>query len=389
MSRRLVIFYTTPVFLWIALYAYMPYVAPLAEVLGADFRLIGIIAGAYGFTQMLLRFPLGILSDKLQMRKAFIVLGLVFAALSGFVVFFFQSPASLLLSRALAGVSVSSWVIFMILGASYYKREETTKAVGYLNSTNALGRMTAMLLAGFVAERMGLSYAFLLSGIAALIGFVLALGIEEKKPEANAKPPSIKDLLGVARNHQLLSASILAILTQYIPFATAFAFTPVVATGLGATNMQLGLLGFVAMLPSLFISPLAGTLIPKKLGVKNSLVLSFVLAGLGAAAIPFSQSLWQVFVAQTVSNIGSTAMGLTLLMGLCIQDIPNERRGTAMGFFQAVYAFGMFMGPIGLGWISFWLGLNVAFVFTGIIGLTGALLTLLFVSRGYLRYIRD
>ena len=388
MSKRLAFFYATPVFLWIALYAYIPYVAPFAELLGADFRIIGLIAGAYGFTQMILRFPLGMLSDKLQMRKIFITLGLLFASLSGFVVFIFPSPLTLLAARSLAGVAVSSWVIFMILGASYYRRDETTKSVGLLNSTNALGRMIALLAGGLIAERFGFSYPFLISGVAALIGFFISLGIKEMKPEARQEPPAIKDLLGVAHNKQLLSASVLGVLTQYIPFATTFAFIPVAATNLGATNMQLGLLGFMSILPSLFIAPFAGTVISKKLGVRNTLVLSFLLAGLGVAVVPFCQNLGQLFVAQLVSNIGSIALGLTLLMGLCIQDIPNERRGTAMGFFQATYGFGMFMGPAIMGWVSFWLGLHAAFIFTGVIGLIGAVLTVLFVKRGYLRYIK-
>ena len=393
MRSRLLLFYTVAVFMWIAIYGYIPYVAPYGEVLGADFRMIGIIAGAYGFTQMLVRFPLGILSDKLRMRKIFIILGLFFAKLSGLVVYVFPTPGALLASRTLAGVAVSSWVIFMILGASYYTREETTKSVGYLNAMNALGRMIALLGGGFAAESMGFSYAFLFSGVAGVIGLALSFFLVEKKPDMAGstkdgfkKPLTIKALLGVARNRQLLSASILCILVQYIPFATTFGFIPVAATRLGAGNMMLGVLGFVTLFPALLVSPLAGTVLPRKLGVKYTLVISFLLTGLGVAAVPFCQSLWQLFAVQLISNTG-TAIGLTLLMGLCIQDISGEQRGTAMGFFQAVYGFGMFLGPFVMGWISHSVGLTEAFLFTGAIGAVGAIASVIYVNKGYLRYI--
>ena len=386
MRNRLPIFYAFTVFLWFAVYAYKPFVAPYGEYLGADFRLIGIIAGAYGFTQMLLRFPLGILSDKLRMRKIFIIGGIFLAALSGFVVFIFPTPLALLIARGLAGMSVSSWVIIMILGSSYYSQEETVKSVGFLNATNALGRMLALLIGGFIAERLGFSHAFLLSGIVGLIGLVLAIGIKEKKPEASSvKPPGIRDLLSVVHNHQLLSASILCILVQYIPFATTFSFVPVAAVRLGASNMQLGLLGLMSIIPGLLVSPLAGTVLPQKLGVKYTLVISFIFAGLGSAAIPFCQSLWQLFLVQLVSNTGIAAAA-TLLMGLCIQDISNEQRATAMGFFQAVYGIGIFLGPFATGWISHEFGLMSAFLVTGVVGAVGAVGTVLCVNRGYLKY---
>jgi len=385
MRNRLPLFYATSVLLWIALYAYIPYVAPYGEELGANHGLIGMIAGAYGFTQMLLRFPLGILSDKLRMRKNFIIIGLFIAAISGFIVYIFPSPTSLLAARGLAGIAVSSWVIFLILGASYFRNDETVKSSGYLNATNALGRTFALLLGGIMAERFGFSHAFLLSGIVAVIGLVLSFGIVEKKPEILKDPPRIRELLNVVRNHQLLSASVLAVIVQYIPFATTFAFTPVIAIRLGANNMQLGWLGLISVLPGLFVSPLAGTILPKKLGIKHTLVISFIIAGVACIAVPFCQTLWQLFLVRMIGNAG-TAASLTLLMGLCIQDIPTEHRATAMGFFQAVYGGGMFLGPFVMGWISHGFGLAPAFIFTGVLGIIGAVLSVVFINKGFLRY---
>jgi MFS family permease len=59
-------------------------------------------------------------------------------------------------------------------------------------------------------------------------------------------------------------------------------------------------------------------------------------------------------------------------MGMSIQTVSQEKRATAMGFFQAIYSLGMFGGPIIAGIISDVSGLTGGFVSTGVIGLLGS-----------------
>ena len=58
---------------WYAQYVYMPNTAPylLAQKVSADF--VGIVVGAYGFTQMAARFGIGLISDILGRYKIIIV----------------------------------------------------------------------------------------------------------------------------------------------------------------------------------------------------------------------------------------------------------------------------------------------------------------------------
>ena len=380
MRNRLPLFYVATVLFWFSLYAYVPYVTPYAETMGANLRLIGLIAGAYGFTQMILRFPLGIFSDILRKRKVFMLLGILAAAVSGFLVFFFPSPYTLLLARALGGVAASSWVTISILGASYYPPSETIKSVGFLNMVNSIGRMTALLAGGLVALWLGVPYAFLLGGLAGFASLILGFGVIEKKPDAEQTPPQLKDLFSIAGDRHLLWASFLGILIQHISFATTFGFTPLAAVQLHASQFQLGILGVVSTFPGLIISPLAGTVLPRKLGIKCTLCIGFGLTGLASALTPFCSALWQLFVIQVIGAVGYAAV-FTILMGLCIRDVTNERRATAMGFFQAVYSLGMFLGPFTMGWISYGLGLGPAFIITGGVGLIGIFAVVIFKER--------
>jgi len=376
------IFYIAVSFFWFSLYSYVPQVTPYAEYLGADMRLVGLIAGAYGFTQMLIRIPLGILSDKLRRRKIFVQLGLLLAAIAAFLAFFSPSPIMLLLMRGIGGFAAAAWVTFTVLGASYYKPDETGKCMGYLSSANAFGRMLALLAGGIIAQRLGMSYAFLIGGIAGVLGLIISFGIKENRPQLQQNRPKVLD---VARNKQLLCCSILGILAMYISFATTFGFTPLAAVRLEASPFQLGLLGVLSTAPAIFISPLAGNIMPKKLGSATTLALGFLLAGAGSALVAATSSLWSLFAVQIIASIGGAIVG-ALLLGLCIRDISAERRATAMGFFQAVYGIGMFLGPFITGQISHSIGLMAAFVFTGVIGLLGAVLAVVFAKWNALKY---
>ena len=69
----------TAVFLfWFSVYTYPSFLTTyVTNTLGAAKVMAGMIVGSYGLTQMLLRIPLGILSDVMKKRKLFVVIGFV------------------------------------------------------------------------------------------------------------------------------------------------------------------------------------------------------------------------------------------------------------------------------------------------------------------------
>ena len=48
---------------WFSMYVYVPYTATYLKSLAVSQGLIGLVAGAYGFAQILLRPPLGVTAD--------------------------------------------------------------------------------------------------------------------------------------------------------------------------------------------------------------------------------------------------------------------------------------------------------------------------------------
>ena len=109
-----ILFSAVIVLYWFSLYTYVPILAPFAESIGASHKVVGLILGSYGFTQVLLRLPLGILSDALGRRKIFVISGLLFSLSSSLGMWYYSSPLMLLIFRGLAGVAATTWVCYTV-----------------------------------------------------------------------------------------------------------------------------------------------------------------------------------------------------------------------------------------------------------------------------------
>lgn len=365
---------------WFSLYAFVPNLPTYAESLGSSHKMTGLILGSYGFTQMLVRIPLGIYSDTIGKRKIFILLGIIIAVISTLGMALFPAPGALLFFRGMTGVAAAAWVTFTVLFSSYFSIEDASKSLGYLNSFNALGQMVAMFLGGILAKKLGLRAPFFLSTVIGLFGLILGLGIVEKASQR--EPLDIDSLLTVGRERNLLIASGLAILIQILTFATVYGFTPVAAERLGADEFQRGLLTTLSTMPTIFASAMSGSIFAKRFGERRTIVAGFALFSLSCAMIPVIDNLKFLYMTEIV---GGFARGLVfpLLMGLSIKAVDSDRRGTAMGFFQAIYGVGMFLGPVLVGFISDIAGLSWGFWVVSILGVTGSIISAIFVDNTF------
>lgn len=375
-KKRFIFIVTTTLF-WFSLYAYIPIFPGYIENSGASHRMVGLIIGSYGFSQMLIRIPLGIASDRLNKRKMFIIMGLVFSLFSGFGLWAFKSAGSMLLFRSLAGVAAASWVTFSVLFSSYYKSGETTKAVGYIIAANNLGQVMAMLSGGALADWFGERSSFLLSAAAALAGLIAGIFIYENK-NARKEPMTMVQLIEVGKSKNLIVLSILAILAQFIAYGTVYGFTPIVAKSLGADSSQLGLLTTLTVLPGIPAGALSGSFFGRRFGERRTLLAGFIVVAMACIAIPLAKSYTLLVLTQLIGGFGRGVV-FPLLMGLCIKNVEDSKRGSAMGFFQAIYGLGMFMGPVVVGWISDVANLNTGFFITAFVGIVAAIGVVLFI----------
>ncbi len=374
---RIPLYYLVTSLFWFSLYAYVPNLSIYGESLGASHKLIGLILSSYGFTQMILRIPLGIYSDTINRRKIFILLGILSSLISAIGMGLLPNPWALLFFRGLSGVAATAWVPFTVLFSSYFTSEDSSKAMGYINSFNALGQMIAMLLGGILAEKISPQAPFFLAAGVGALALLLGTGIVEKKE--NREPMKIKELMLVGRNKNVLIPSSLAVLVQLITFASVYGFTPIAAQKIGANEMQTGFLTTLSTLPGILASAMSGSVFARKFGERKTLTFGFLALSLSCAVIPSINNINFLYLSQMIGGFARGAI-FSLLMSLSIQSIESHKRATAMGFFQAIYGLGMFLGPILVGIISDLAGLSWGFWIVGIMGAIGALLAYMLIK---------
>ena len=372
-DRKIKLFYAVTILYWCSIYMYAPILGPYVEHLGGSLKMVGLVVGSYGFTQMLLRIPLGIYSDRLRRRKIFVSIGVALGVISSVGMGLVNNPWLVLVCRSLAGAAAATWVAFTVLYSSYFSPEEAPRAMGVITFYSSIGQMVATTFGGFAADYLGWTAPFVIGGLVGMVGLVLSAGIRENR-EAQSQPIEVKELLQVGSDRILLSAAFLAILVQVLNFSTLHGFTPVYAMGVGASKSQLSILSLVQLLPAAITSLKSGDW-AQRFGTQRVVAAGFVLVSVFTLMIPFCQTVTGLFVTQALAGFGRGVI-FPLLMGLSIRYIDNSKRATAMGFFQSIYSLGMFGGPVLVGAIGDSLGLTGGFVTVGIIGLVAAGLTL-------------
>ena len=384
-------------FFWFSMYTYPSFFsAYVSDRLLAPEVMTGLIVGAYGFTQMILPIPLGIASDWSRRRKPFVMLGFCASLLACVGLIATEALAArgqvgtfthvvALLARGLSGVTAATWVSFSVLYSASYEADEIAPAVSRLMVPQYGSQIVAMLLGAQLAQRVNETAAFALAAVAALAGLVLMRRVPERPPEGERL--TLKSVVGVLSDRGLRVGTLLGTLFRLICWGTVLGFVPNWARDVaGLSVSQLGYLSVMYLLPNTVMARLSGAYLAPRFGFRKVLAAGFAIVGLACFLYPRATGLWPLLGVQGVFGLG---MGLILPLTLAaaIRDIPDRRRGAAMGVYQAVYGVGMFIGPVAAGWIISALptaieGMTVNFYVNGALSLLGVALTLLLMRRG-------
>jgi MFS family permease len=360
---------------WFAMYTYPSLLIPYLDELGASLTLSGIIVGSYGLTQTLVRIPFGILSDRLRNKRLFIMIGMVFSLISALGLFLFENVYLILVFRAMTGLAAATWVHISTLYLTYLPPEKSSHATGHLNFMSNMGSVTAIVLGGFLAQAFGWRYAFLAAAIGAGVGLLVSLTLTEDQIKVSpGNPFSLRDALLIGRDRLLFWTSILALLSQLSTFATMQGFVPQYASILGANQSQIGLIFAFSVLPRAIASLIGGSLLARFFRLRTLIAVGFLMTAGVSCCLPLIHTLPLLFFSQIIAGIG-LGLQFTLIMALCTQTIPGEKKASAMGFFQAVYGIGMIIGPVLVGTMADLFSLGTGFIIVGIVTFMTAVLS--------------
>ena len=126
-------------------------------------------------------------------RKTILIFSLILFGISGTSGFFLNSLNSILLSRAILGISVAGILVgFTTLIADYFSGAKLHQFMGYQGAFIGLGGVVFLLISGYLAD-VGWRYPFLIHLFAFLILLGVIFTIEEPKKKSQTE---IEDSLG-------------------------------------------------------------------------------------------------------------------------------------------------------------------------------------------------
>jgi MFS family permease len=356
--------------LWASLYIYVPVLPVHAQQLGASLPMVGLVIGAYGIAQLVLRLPLGLLSDRIGSRRPFVVAGLGAAALGALVMGYAPEPWTLLAGRTLSGVSAASWVIFTVLFAASFAPGASARSMSFISAITSLSQLVATGGGGLIAEAYGFRAPFLAGAALAALGIAIILPLAEPPRARRAARPT-RASAGLI----LLVVTVLGALLVGVGQAAVYGYAPIYATSaLGASTTQLGLLTTSQFL-AVTVSALAMPSLAARMDARWAVLGGLAVTGAGILAIPLTRDLGAMAAVLAVLGLGRGA-AYPLLMTLSIAGVPDESRAGSMAIFQAGYSVGMVSVPPLVGLLADTAGLPSVFFACGGLCLVAALLSL-------------
>jgi MFS family permease len=372
---------------WFAQYIYIPFLTPYLLSLAISATAAGIIIGAYGVTQMVLRIPLGLTLDIYRQHKLVILIGVLLAGLSSLGMLLFPSPLMLFLSNALSGVASSAWISYTILYTSYYDSAHSTKAIGAISIFFQTGILLAFMAGGLLVSHFGIQMLFKVSFASGMVGALLALFIPHESASKGTNV-TVASLLKVVRDRRVVTFSLLSGMAWFVVFATVFSFSTSTAKSLGATGPQLGVFSMLYSAGTIAGAYFITTRFGHSLGEKWPLSLGFIILALYCVFIGLAGGLRLFYPLQLICGFGNGLL-LAATMAFAIKHIDAEKKTTAMGCFQSIYCIGITGGPVVMGALIDHGGRQVAFCAIGIASLACAILTPLLYRLNFLSAGRD
>ena len=349
----------------------------IIKELGIAESQVGLLITFFTLPGVVLTPIFGILADRYG-RKKILIPSLFLFGIAGFLCGFSKNFSILLLLRFFQGIGAASLgsLNITIIGDLLYG-EERVKAMGYNASVLNIGTAVYPSIGGFLSL-LGWNFPFFLPILAIPIG-VVALFLLEDKSIRNEE--SIKDyffnLIKSVRNAKIILIFIGGLSTFIILYGVHLSYFPFLANhNFGLSPFLIGLLMSGMSFTTALASSQLGRLV-NKFNVKNLLIFSYLFYALALILTPFMQKPWQLLIPIIIFGMGH-GINVPSVQTMIAELAPSEYRGALMSLNGMVLRLGQTLGPILLGFLYVFGGVNLVY-FSGSIFALGIFFLLLFL----------
>jgi multidrug resistance protein len=357
----------------------VPLLPIYAEQMGASDLQIGLINASFSLMLLVALPIMGRLSDRFG-RKVFLCTGLAVLTVASLGLIWAQNPTQLILVRISQGIGASMHlpIAQAYLGDITPKGEEG-KWMGHFNAILFSSMSIGPLFGGVLTDLFSVNTTFLVMSALCLIGFIAALVfLPEVADRAGAQQQG--SVFEGLRKSRIIRGVFAFRMTIGFSNACIMTFLPLFASEkLGLSVLLIGVL-IASRTPLSFLQSYTGGLADRH--NRRALVIIGSLASIVFIGLmPLTVGFWSVLIIYAL-----LAIGFALAMPAATAYVVEEGRifgmGASMALFMVAMQIGNGFGPILLGGIADFMGLESAFYAAAVILVLGTAAFIWF-SRGY------
>jgi MFS family permease len=325
---------------------------------------VGVAVGSFAFTALIFRPLAGVIGDR-HGRRALIIIGSGFVALSNLGIAATSSLAMLVVMRLASGVGEA----FVFVGAitiinDLAPAERRGEAVSLFSVSLYAGIALGPLLGESIFNAFSYDAVWLVAAALCMLDLVAGAAAPETRP--NVEPAEHRT--GLAR--VLHPAGIfpgIVMFTSVVGFAGYSTFLPLYVDELGLDGSRVVLLVYGLILVAI---RLFGARIPDVVGVSRAGLVGQSFSVVGLITMGVVQTVPGLFTGTAIFAVGQ-ALTFPAFMALAVGNAPPAERGTAAGTTTAFVDLGFGLGPVILGGIVALTDEPTAFLAAAAFGVAG------------------
>ena len=309
-------------------------------------------AAGYGLMSLIVRLPMFLASDIFKRRKVFIQIALFLLILTSFLVAFNANYLTLYLSSLSLGISATMLALFNVIFSETFSKDKAAVSVSILSIAPLLAEFMAAPIQYILTMNTykQFNYMWLVSGVIALITFVLTFIMKDYRPVDSDF--SFNKVKVVLKHKSFIYICLLAVLLSFIKFSTSGAnMIAYGKTDLNMTPLMLAYIDAVFAVPQLIAGVLVGVYLTRKWGIQKTLLfllgclLTFYIIAL------YINNPYIIYFSYTLNGLGYGG-AYNILIALAMQYFDREYRNVSMGIYQAFFALGIYYGDYVYVWIA-------------------------------------
>ncbi|KPK26576.1 MAG: hypothetical protein AMK69_11825 [Nitrospira bacterium SG8_3] len=348
-----------------------PALALFVESLGAGPFMVGLIVAVSTLTGVVLKLPMGLLSDVVN-RKRLMLGGVLAFALPPFLYPFITDLSTLGILRLFHGLATAMFTPLALAMVGELFAQRRGEAFGWYTSATQGGGLLGPMIGGAIVYQYGFSPTFIVAGIFGVLALVFFCLIPRTPIDSRVRQHSLSTVWkemceGLRRVCQIPPILITSIVeaAKMMGNGTLMAFLPLYGLSIGLNAAEIGVLFGVQALTSFIAKPFMGRMSDR--GARQPLIFGgLCLCGFMVMLIPQIQIYLLLLAVAGAFGFGE-AVVTSSTTALVADYSEGKALGAGMGLRGTIMDIGHAGGPLLAGILIHSLGYGGGFICIGLI----------------------